>query len=237
MSDKLDEEGRGLLRKIIERHVYRQMAAANLRGHGLAFLPDVEQKLAFVRDIEFTLQIQAELEAAYAKLDGVDLHSAVRQRMERIPYPTSRLDLAACLALIERAEFVAAQDYLECPFEDFALIARKLCAARDHVHRSEEDVFISFCVDPGQRPQAQQLFNRWLFVALTSLGRPGTTGDARAVALQLRRSSTSELASRFLRDVEPLRKSCGLAQPNYDDFGIDLPDDVRIRIKTEETPS
>jgi len=227
VNHKLDEEGRGLMRRIIERHTYRHMALANLRGHGLKFLPDVAQKLEFARDIEFTLQVQAELEAAYEKLDGRELLGAVRQRMERIPYPTSRLDLAACLALVERAQHVAARDYVDCPFEDFAAITRKLDEASAVTPRPEEQVFIRFCADMGQRPQAQQLFNRWVFVAVMSFGRPGTPGDARAVALGLRHSSSAELVSAFLREVEPLRKSCGLGQPNYDDFGIDLPEDVR----------
>ncbi len=38
---------------------------------------------------------------------GSDLSLAVRNQLERIPYPTSRLELAICLVMCDRAEQVA----------------------------------------------------------------------------------------------------------------------------------
>ena len=48
---KLDEEGAAILRQILERQVYRQLMAANIRGHGLKFVPDPGRKQLLVRDL------------------------------------------------------------------------------------------------------------------------------------------------------------------------------------------
>ena len=37
-SAQLDEESKGLLRRIVERTAYRQLMAANIRGHSLKYL-------------------------------------------------------------------------------------------------------------------------------------------------------------------------------------------------------
>jgi len=233
MPHKLDEEARGLMRKIVERHAYRQAVAANIRGHGLKFLPEVDSKIRFTADLDFNLRVLREIERVYEKLDGDQLHLAVNEHMERIPYPDSRLDLAACLALIERVEHVAAKDYTDCVFRDFAAVARTLTEADHTVQQSEEDVFKSFCADPGQRPQAQLFFDRWMKVALLSLGRSGTSGDARAVSLGLRRSPIAVLVKNFLDAVEPLRQDCGLKLPSLSELGVELPDELKLESRTD----
>src|SRR5688500_4551533 len=91
-----DEESRALLRKIVEGHAYRQLMLANIRGHGIKFLPEVEQKLASVVRLAHVLPLMRGVATLYAEIDGGDVVSAVRDRMERIPYPGSRLELALC---------------------------------------------------------------------------------------------------------------------------------------------
>ena len=117
---KLDEEARAILRQILERQAYRQLMAANIRGHGLRFLPDLEEKLDFTSELAFSLRVMREVERLYGMLDGDDLYRAVSERMDRIPYPESRLDLAVCLALTDRAERVASGSYESCVCSAFA---------------------------------------------------------------------------------------------------------------------
>ncbi|TDJ77578.1 MAG: hypothetical protein E2O39_02010 [Planctomycetota bacterium] len=232
---KLDEEARAILRQILERQAYRQLMAANIRGHGLRFLPDLDDKLCFTSELDFSLRVMREIEHLYGMLDGDDLYRAVRERMDRIPYPESRLDLAVCLALTERAECVASGSYESCVCDEFATIAKTLVAADRSVSAREEELFIDFCADPTNLPLAQQFWNRWMTVAVVSFGRPGTRGDSRAVALGLRSKHSAEVVREFLDGVEPLRTKCGLKMPPMEELGVELPDDLRARFSNAST--
>src|SRR5829696_8926643 len=96
-AEQLDEESRNLLRRIVERQAYRQTMAANIRGHALKFVPEIAEKIALARDLESSLAVLHDVERLHARLGGSDLSDAVRLQLERIPYPTSRLELAICL--------------------------------------------------------------------------------------------------------------------------------------------
>ncbi|MFT4543412.1 MAG: hypothetical protein ACI841_003312 [Planctomycetota bacterium] len=219
----LEEEARALLRQIVERQAYRQLMAANIRGHGLQFLPGLDAKVHFTRELDLHLNVLREVERIYQELGGGDLHQAVRERMSRIPYPQSRLELAICLALTLRAERVAARVYMGCAHKGFGSVAATLAEMGHAMSRLEEDLFVAYCAEERHGPQAQQFWDRWLTISLFSLGRPGSRGDTRAVALKLRTAYVSDVVGAFLKEADPLRKSCRLAWPDVVELGVELP--------------
>lgn len=226
---ELDEEARVLLRQIVERQAYRQLMAVNIRGHGLQYLPSLDDKILFASELDFGLRVLHEVERIHRMLDGEDLYLRVRERMERIPYPGSRLELAVCLAVTERAERVAARSYVDSVCKEFAAVARTLVDASHAASQREEEVFVEYCSDPSNGPRAQEYWGRWLRIALLALGRPGTRGDARAVALRLRSRQCADVLREFVAEIEPLRRSCSLRMPPFDVLGVDLPADLHAR--------
>jgi hypothetical protein len=200
--------------------------AANIRGHGLKFVPDVEEKIPLARDLEHSLTILHEVERFYAAIGGADLSLAVRSQMERIPYPTSRLELAVCLALCDRAERVVAEGYVGSTSNDLAAIARSLLDMDRASTKSGEEFLIDFCKEAGNRPAAQQMFNRWLTVTLMALGRPGTPGDKRSIALKLRTKRCADSVREYLDGLKELMGACHLQLPPPATLGVDLPPDV-----------
>ena len=52
----MDEEGRGILRKIVEGLAYRQLMLANIRGHGIQFVSDLEAKIQLSEDLNRSLR-------------------------------------------------------------------------------------------------------------------------------------------------------------------------------------
>jgi hypothetical protein len=230
---RLDEEAKGLLRLIVERQAYRQRMAANIRGHGLKFLPDLAAKLRVTEELAESLRRLATLEEIYEAIGGIDLTARVMSRMERIPYPATRLELAACLALTGRAERAVASTYARCPCQRFARLAGELQAA-DRTHDAgEEERFVVFAADPPNRVQAQRYWERWLTLCLQSLGRPGTPGDERAYALGLRDRRAADLVALFIEEVEPLRAAGGLDWPDLARRGVDLPRTLTQRMRGE----
>jgi len=221
-SAQLDEESKGILRRIVERTAYRQLMAANIRGHGLKYVTELDEKQQLAHDIDASLSAAEPIEELYAKVGGTQLAFAVRDLMERIPYPYSRFELAVCLALVDRTERLVAESYVESRSPEMASIARSLLDLDRAATRRLEEHLAEFCSEPGNRPTAQQFLNRWLAIAIVAFGRPGSTGDQRAVALGLRSRGAGAMVQRFLDELEPFVASMGLKLPRLDSLGIQI---------------
>jgi hypothetical protein len=222
-----DEEARVLLRKIVEGQAYRQLMLSNIRAHGIKFLPELEDKITQAERLTLSLVQFREVQRLHSKLSGTDVVSAVRGRMERIPYPASRMELAVCLFLCMRAERAALGAYVDSAAADFAAIARTRLEITPPGELPRDATFVEFCADPSNRPHAQQMVNRWLAICLLSLGRPGSPGDARALALGLRTRRVSEIVSEFLAGLAPFFAACSLCLPDADALGVELPADAQ----------
>lgn len=223
MSGVLDEEAKSLLRRILERTAYRQIMVANIRGHGLKYLLDVTEKSLLVRDLEAALEVLRHVERLYVEYDGDSLALSVRDSLDRIPYPYSRLELAVCLSLVGRAEKLVASTYLESRSAGMIAIAQQLHDLGWPGTRMLELQLADFCAEPGNRATAQQFVNRWIAISLVAFGRPGTVGDQRSLALGLRNARVEQLVKRFLDHVRAWCESFHLTLPDVHTLGIDLP--------------
>ena len=96
-----DEETKGILRKILEGQAYRQLVLCNIRGHGIKFVPEIADKQRIATALETSLRQFTEVQRLYGDLGFGDVVSAVRHKMERVPFPSTRMELAVCLYLCE----------------------------------------------------------------------------------------------------------------------------------------
>lgn len=219
----LNEEEKGLLRKILRAHAYRQMMAANIRGHGLKFLVDPEGRIGLVQDLRHILQQVSRVQELYTQIGGGDIRKEASIKMERIPYPKSRFELATFLATSDPAERIAMETYADSKCEEFAAIAQEDLAYERTATRRSRVLFEEFAADPDQRPQVQQMLSRWLVISLLALGRPGTAGDRRAVELGLRRRSCAESLDLCMERLAPLLEASGLDRAELQAAGVELP--------------
>lgn len=221
-SSALDEESKGLLRRIVERTAYRQLMAVNIRGHGLKYVTEVEEKRAIASELETALAALGSIDALYAKIGGAELTFAVRELMERVPYPYSMLELGTCLALVDRTERLVLESYLESRSREMASIASSLLAADRPGTRMLEAHLANFCAETGNRPTAQQFLNRWMSIAIVAFGRPGSPGDQRAVALGMRSRHVEDMVRRFQDELKPFVTGIGLVMPAPSSLGIEV---------------
>jgi len=217
-----DEETRGLLRKIIEGQAYRQLMLANIRGHGIKLVPDLDEKQRVAETLAISLRQFAEVQRLYAALDFGDVVSAVRHKMERVPYPNTRMELAMCLFLCERVSRYALASYADSSCKEFAAIARTRLEELRPLEEPVDPAFVEFCADDTNRPLAQQLFDRWLGITLLSLGRPHSPGDARAVALGLRNKPVAVIVRAYLDELGSFLGRCKLALPEASALGLEI---------------
>jgi len=220
---QLDEEGKGLLRKILRSQAYRQIAGANIRGHGLKFLLDPEGRMGLLRDMQHTLGQVSRVQALYSSIGGGDIRREAAVKMERIPYPRSRFELATFLATSDLAEQLAMEAYVDCKCASFAAIARDDLAYERTATRRSRSLFQEFASDPDQQPLVRQVLNRWIVIALLALGRPGTAGDRRAIELGLRSRSCADSITTYLERLAPLLQACGLDRQELEAAGVELP--------------
>lgn len=224
---ELDAEARGLLLQIAERHAFRHHAAVNLRGHGLQLLEEPSELRVYLEELDFHLGLYEEVQRIHTALGGQALADAVMPRMERVPYPETRLELACCLSITRRGERAAAKSYHGCAHEGFADVSRRVLEAEGGTR--EEDVLVAFCQHEDHRVSAQDYWGRWVQLCLGSVGRLGSAADRRTVELGLRAEPAAQVVRMFLDDLEPLREACSLSLPALDELGLELPEDLRGR--------
>ncbi|MCP3915455.1 MAG: hypothetical protein GY711_07870 [bacterium] len=228
----IDEEAKALIRQILRSHGYRLLAIADIRGHGMKFLPGLDEKRRCVEEMRFDQTVLREMDRVYRAIDGDDLPTDVLEKIERVTYPESRLELAACLAFTGRAAVVAARSFVDSASGELAAIARTVLDAPCDAREEEERLFVEFSKEETHRPQAEQYWSRWIAASILSFGRPGTSGDRRVVELGLRSKSSSDVVRDFLDEVEPLRTASELRLPPLTGFGVELPEDLRVRFAT-----
>lgn len=222
MTIALSEEAKLLLKRMVESLAWRQIAAIDTLGHCLKFVADLETKLRVAGELDLSLRLFRDVRELYAELGWQELDALVREHAGRIPYPETRVEFGLAYHVMGRAEATAMAAYVDSASKPLAAIARSYVEAA--TERPEPTRFVDFCADLANRPQAQQYLTRWLGIALTSFGRPGTSHDARAVELGLRSRTASELVRELLGALAPLVDRCGLAFPDLGDLGIEFAD-------------
>lgn len=222
MSER-NEEARQLLRKIIEHLAWRQVASINILGHCLGYIHDLETKRRVVKELDFGLRLVEEVRQLYGQLGWSDIEAVIRDHVDRIPLPQSRIDFGLFYYLTGLAEETAMRSYQDCCVPEFAAIARSFVAAAPG--RPEPTRFLAFAADETNRPQAQQYLNRWVATAVVSFGRAGTPGDRRAVELGLRAQTSEEMTRAFLQRLAPFLQRVELKVPGPQALGLELPAD------------
>ncbi len=212
------EEEKDILRRIVEGLAWRQIATMNMLGHCLKYVTDLDTKLRVASELDLHLRLFHDVRGLYRELGWADLDSAVRDHVGRMPLPDTRLEFGLAYHVIGVCETVAMRSYVDCSHPLFAAIALSYIEAAGG--RPEPTRFVEFCLDAGNRPQAQHFVNRWIAFAVTALGRPGTPRDRRAVELGLRSRTSAEMQAEYVDELMPFLSNCGLNLPDFADLAV-----------------
>lgn len=143
--------------------------------------------------------------------------------MERVPYPSTRMELAVCI-LCERVSWHALAPMAIRPAGSSQQSRARACPSCAIGGARGLRLATEFAADETNRPLAQQLVNRWLVITLLSLGRPDSSGDARALQLKhcTPRGSRASCASTSTGSPRS-SPSVGLVMPDVATLGLELP--------------
>ncbi len=228
--EEMTPEYRKMVQQLLESQGYREIMAANLFGHALKYVPDLRTKQLIAKQLVEELEHFEAAAALYAEVAGQDLYTAVTDRLSRVPYPESWLELAMAQFLFDRAGEFHLREYRTCSYAPYARIVNKILDEEEGHEGFGEQVVRRFCADPAVREEAQRLFTKWLRVALLSFGRPGTPGNRFAIEVGLKTRDSGEIMQDYLNDIKPAMVACGLRFPAPEELGIELPAQVDLRL-------
>lgn len=228
--EEMTPEYHAMVKQLLESQGYREVMAANLFGHAMKHIPTLDRKQMVAHQIEEELEHFEEAAKLYQQVTGDELLGAIQHKLERVPYPETWSELAMAQFLYDRAGEFHLREYKTCSFSPYARIVTKILEEEEGHEGFGEAVVLELSKDPQNRAALQELFEKWLAVALLSFGRPGTAGNRFAIAAGLKTRDSGAVMQDFINDIKPTMMTCGLRFPEREKIGIEMPDDIDLRL-------
>lgn len=225
----LDEDflsrARPLLMRLLRSQAHREAAAAMLFEQGAALAPDEPSRRRVLAQAQEERSHLLAVGDAWHALVGEPGGTLVQWAMAHaaahpLPTPGSWLELSLAQLLFDRAGYFQLCEYRDSRWPPHRrLVAPILAEEAEHQQDGADAVRALASATTAQ--VGQNLFCRWLRVALLSFGRPGSPGSAQAVALGLKRRDPGLVMQDFIDDVRPFADAAGWRLPAASDLQLD----------------
>jgi 1,2-phenylacetyl-CoA epoxidase catalytic subunit len=214
--------------QMMRSQAYRELAAAQLFGYGLQFVPDIKSLKFMVWHIQEETEhyiAVAELYKRYTQ-ESVEPWVAERLQSKPIPWVNSWLELGVAQWLYDRGGFWQLQEYENCSWEPYRTIIDKIIK-EERGHQSHgARIAVGLCQSATNREEAQAVFAKWLRQGLLSFGRPNNEGNRYAIEVGLKKRDSGAVIKDFIDDIRADVKASGLSWPPMAEIGVELPSDI-----------
>jgi 1,2-phenylacetyl-CoA epoxidase catalytic subunit len=220
------------VRQLMESQAYRELAAAQLFGHGLKFVPGIKYQKFMTWHITEEMQHYEMVVRMYTEATGESVEPIVWQRLSQRPVPLveSWFELAMAQFLYDRGGFWQLQEYEDCSFEPYRQIVGKIIREERGHQGLGEEIAVELCQSGEYNNIKQESFNRWLRQGLLSFGRPHTEGAQYAIEVGLKKRDAGEVMRDFIEDIKPAMRAARLEFPILKEIGIDAPADIDLSL-------
>ena len=214
--------------QLMESQAYRELAAAHMFGYGLRFVPD-----KWLRFMVWHIREESEHYEAVARMykefTGEEVEPRVKERLagKPVPFAESWLELAMAQFLFDRGGFWQLKEYDQCSFVPYRGVIQKIVGEEEGHQALGEKIVIELCRSGEYEDVKQPLFEKWLRIGLLSFGRPGTPGNAYAIAHGIKKRDSGACMQDFIDDIRPAVNAAGLAFPAPASLRMELPGDLR----------
>ena len=231
--DQADERYRAAVRQMMESQAYRELAAAQLFGHGLKYVPTLKWQKFITWHITEELQHYEAVVRMYAEATGESVEPVVWERLSRRPVPLAEswFELAMAQFLYDRGGFWQLQEYEDCSFEPYRQIVGKIIREERGHQGLGEQIAVELCQSGRYDEVKQEYFNRWLRQGLLSFGRPHSEGSQYAIGVGLKKRDAVAVMRDFVNDIKPAMAAAGLSFPALGDIGVEAPPDLDLQLK------
>ena len=227
-SEQMSPEYRQMIVQLTESQAYRELLAAHMFGYGLRFVPD-----KWLRFMVWHIREEAEHYEAVAKMyrefTGQEVEPRVKERLlgKPVPFAESWFELAMAQFLYDRGGFWQLKEYEQCSFVPYRGVIQKIVGEEEGHQGLGEKIVVELCRSGEYEDVKQPLFEKWLRIGLLSFGRPGTPGNAFAIAHGIKKRDSGACMQEFIDDIRAAVSASGLVFPEPASLGIELPGDLR----------
>jgi 1,2-phenylacetyl-CoA epoxidase catalytic subunit len=219
---ELDDRYYQTLVQMMQSQAYRELAAAQMFGYGLRFVPELKWLKFMTWHIREEMEHYEDVVKMYKDFTGESVEPSVNARLRSKPidFAQSWYELAMAQFLYDRGGFWQLKEYEECSFLPYRKVIQKI-VKEEHGHQSlGERIVVELTRSGSFEGEKQRVFEKWLRQGVLSFGRPGTDGASYAIGVGLRRRDPGPVMQDFLDDIKPAVKACGLALPPMEKIGI-----------------
>jgi len=236
VTDKLTHESRQdmddryyqTLIQMMQSQAYRELAAAQMFGFGLQFVPSLKWLKFMTWHIREEMEHYEAVVKMYHRVTGESVEPIVHERLGKRPiaFAQSWLELAMAQFLYDRGGFWQLREYEECSFVPYRDAVIKILKEEAGHQDLGERIVVQLCrsTESQASPEDKQKhFNTWLRQGLLSFGRPDTAGAQYAIGVGLKKRDAGAVMADFIEDIKPAVKACGLVFPPLEEIGIEAP--------------
>ncbi len=222
--EELPERYYQTLVQMMQSQAYRELAAAQMFGFGLQFVPELRWLKFMTWHIREEMEHYEDVVKMYAEITGESVEPSVNQRLQQKPieFAQSWYELAMAQFLYDRGGFWQLKEYEDCTFTPYQKVIHKIIKEeKGHQALGEKIVVELTRAEPGKYDDIKQpVFDKWLRQGLLSFGRPATDGARYAIEVGLKKRDPGPVMQDFIDDIKPAVKACGLTFPPLEKIGI-----------------
>jgi 1,2-phenylacetyl-CoA epoxidase catalytic subunit len=223
--DALDARMYATVKQMMESQAYRELAAAQMFGYGLQFVPSLRWLKFMTWHIREEMEHYEAVAKMYQRIVGESVEPVVNQRLrgKPVPFAQSWFELAMAQFLYDRGGFWQLREYEECSFLPYREIVGKIVKEEAGHQGLGERIVVELCRSGEHDDVKQQDFAKWLRLGLLSFGRPGGEGNAYAISTGLKKRDSGAVMQDFLDDIKPAVKAGGLRFPTATELDLEMP--------------
>ncbi len=221
----MTEEYRKTLLQMMESQAYRELAAAQMFGYGLRFVPDLKWIKFMTWHIREEVEHYQAVAVMYRSFTKESVEPKVNARLadKPVPFAESWFELAMAQFLYDRGGFWQLQEYENCSFEPYRKVIRKIIGEERGHQELGEKIVVELCRTGRFDDVKQPLFEKWFRLGMLSFGRPGTPGNRYAMSVGLKKRDSGEAMQDFVNDIKPAVRACGVGFPSPAQVGLECP--------------
>jgi 1,2-phenylacetyl-CoA epoxidase catalytic subunit len=226
--DEMDPKMVQTVSQMMESQAYRELAAAQMFGFGLQYIPELKWLKFMTWHIREEMEHYEVVARMYKEFAGESVEPKVNARLAQKPiaFAKSWFELAMAQFLYDRGGFWQLKEYDGCAFLPYREIIAKILKEEAGHQGLGERIVVELCRSGEHDTVKQQHFETWLKQGLLSFGRPGTDGNRYAIEVGLKKRDSGAVMQDFLDDIKPAVVAGGLVFPKPEAIGLDCPKDL-----------
>ena len=213
------------LTQMMQSQAYRELAAAQMFGFGLQFVPELKWLKFMTWHLREEMEHYEVVVRMYEQFAGESVEPRVQARLAKKPinFAQSWFELAMAQFLYDRGGFWQLREYEECAFLPYRGVIRKILEEEAGHQGLGERIVVELCRSGRFDDVKQRFFEKWLQQGMLSFGRPATEGNKYAIEVGLKKRDSGAVMQDFVDDIKPAVRACGLRFPSAEAIGLEAP--------------